>query len=173
MQIIGAIIGIVIGIAVVAAIVATIVIATVYAWMWVFVDWLRFDYVTASNIYFIFVFVGGILNALGSFTRSAGLGFFALIIAIVLAPLLVSTGLGVYEAWNDPTFSKETNVVASYRQVVSGPITFLTAAISNVGPMTASAVTYIEAHPLLTHIVSSVITTLIGALPALMFKKSS
>jgi len=165
MRIIGPII---MALAIVAIVSFGVFILIANVWMMIFVNWLRFDYVTASNIYFIFTITGIVLTSLLQIRFSP----VPLIFAVLFAPLLLSTGLSVYESLNDPTFSNEMNVVATYRQAISVPVTFLTAGISKIGPMFGETVRYVEAQPLLLHIVSTTISGLLtGALTAMFSKR--
>lgn len=134
--------------------------AVVYLWMAVLVSWLGYDYVTSSSIFFLLSVVGVTIPSLIRLIRNPARNVAAALVFIGLYPLLFAGALRVYEAWSRPDFSEAVNVVAFYRGMVSAPLNLLTDSISALGPAAASAVTIIEASPLLTQVTGAVIVSL-------------
>jgi len=140
------------------------ILAAVYVWMGVFVLYLGYDYVTASSILFILAVFGTALQALivlavptdAQFSR----GFVAFF-GFLLYPLLLAYAFRLYEMWNAPQISSLTNVVELYRSVVSGPVLDLQQAVASMGPSAARAVSIVEASPLYSQIVASLVVAII------------
>lgn len=148
----------------------------VYVWMGVFVLWLGYDYVTASSILFVLTVVGTALQTLIVMAVPTEVPVnrgFAAFVGFLLYPLLLAYAFRLYEAWSAPQMSTMINVVELYRSIVSGPLFALQGLVSSIGPNAAHAVAVIDASPLYTQVVASLIVALIMQIVTRIFTRQA
>lgn len=155
-----AVVGFVVGLFVLLAVIVGVSMGIAYLYMLLFVNWLKYDYVTVSSVWFILLIIGIILQGMTHvlFAEERGAAFFGLVIQLLVYPLSISAGLKLYEARNAPAISKALNVVGLYRHDASVPLHWVAQGFASLGPTAAHAVASIDHSPLLTGIVCSVVT---------------
>lgn len=107
-----------------AAITILIITGIVFIYMWVFVSWLHYDYVTVASVYFILTMIPTVLiyGAAIFFQENKVVGLFVAIYLIILSSIAILSGLGVYEAVCHPEMSDHINVVALYENIALAPL---------------------------------------------------
>jgi hypothetical protein len=138
------------------------VVVAVYLWMLLFASWLHYDYVTVSSVFFSLNLVGGLIYAvMGFFMPISPLQkLFVALFWLAFYPFVISTGLGVYEAWSKPEMSSAINVVAAFRAIIGAPLHLLGWLFSHLGDPARHLKDNIEKSPILTNLTTGVITAL-------------
>jgi len=147
-------------------------IVAVFLWMSLLVDWLGYDYVTASSIFFLLGVTGTAFNTVRSlFVARNGSRAINAFIGFLLYPIMFATTLRTYEAWVQPAMSDATNVVANYREILAVPVNAIQTAIAGIGPAFGAAVSAVEASPLLTQITAAIAVALITQVFSMAFSR--
>tara|TARA_R110000868_G_scaffold1383_4_gene10622 strand:- start:8603 stop:9136 length:534 start_codon:yes stop_codon:yes gene_type:complete len=124
----------------------------VYTYMFIFVTWLGYDYVTASSIYFALIVFGIALPTIIQMAKNSRTAVTSGIIGLGIYPLVFAGAMTLYETWSSPFISDHINIVAAYRSLIAWPLTMLSNAVASLGPMASATVGQIEGSPVLSQL---------------------
>jgi len=110
--------------------------AFIFVNMLVFVNWLRYDYVTVSSVLFSFiVFFYTLFGVVGILQAKKASALLSGIFALVVFPVAFSSDLKVYEYFLHPSLSNALNLPRLYRAVVGLPFSEAAGAVGGVLPI--------------------------------------
>jgi hypothetical protein len=139
--------------------------APAYLWMAFLVGWLKYDYVTSSNVYFLLVcFFPVSLSIIQLF---AHVNVFKKVLGIVyflgIVPFLIALGLSVYQYYHSPVMSHAFDLVGAYRSAINYGFTSVIGGVASLAPALGAkfGVAYngIKQDPMLSLIAASLIVS--------------
>jgi hypothetical protein len=156
-------------------------IAPAMLWMWIFVVWFKYDYVTSSSVFFFISLVGAVFFAIaGLFLgRNAVQKISAVIIWLGFFPFLTALGLSFYVNRYHPVISTAFDLTGAYRSAVNYAFAFVFGGLRMLPPvaeMFRAVFNFINESPLLSNIVGALIVAVlmqVGGLRALLVRGGS
>ncbi len=115
--------------------------AIVYAWMFVFLDFMGYDYIVVSNVIFFVGIAYYIFNSLFIYSlmnrdarpRLPSMLVNLFLMAVLVYPLIFLAVFNVYELWSQPALSAQMNPIGIYRSALGVPVHVLQTWILGAG----------------------------------------
>ncbi len=165
------IIGFAVGTIIGGVILVFLTVIPTWAYMAIFVQWFKYDYVTASSIFFFIFCVGAFLSSMrGLFVSPSFTTLLSLILSLALVPYIVAIGLSVYVRWEHPAMSQAFDLVGAYQSALNHGFTSVIAGVASFAPALGAkfglVYSTVQQDPLLRQIVGYLVC---GALAKFIF----